>query len=63
MGDVGVDRRLLTGVVVWAADAILEYGFSLVGGAGLGVGVACGHPTGEDEEESKGEELTKASVE
>ena len=29
----------------------------------MGVGVACGHPAGEDEEEGKGEELTKASVE
>ena len=49
-------------MVVWATDANLEYGFSLEGGAGLGVGVACGHPTGEDEEEGEGEEFTKASV-
>ena len=41
----------------------LEYGFSLKGGAVLGVGVACGHPTGKDEEEGEREEFTKTSVE
>ena len=50
-------------MVVWAADPNLEYGFSLKRGAVLGVGVACGHPAGKDEEESEGEEFTKASVE
>ena len=50
-------------MVVWAANANLEYGFSLEWGAGLGVGVACGYSTGEDEQKGKGEELTEASVE
>ena len=49
-------------MVVWAADANLEYGFSLKGGVVLGVGVAYGHPAGKDEEEGEGEEFTKASV-
>ena len=49
-------------MVVWVADANLEYGFSLEWGAGSGVGVACEHPAGENEEEGEGEEFTKASV-
>ena len=50
-------------MVVRAADANLEYSFSLKGGAVLGVGVACGHPARKDEEEGEGEEFTKTSVE
>ena len=49
-------------MVVWVADANLEYGFSLEWGAGFGVGVACGHPAGKDEEKGEGEEFTKALV-
>ena len=37
--------------------------FQFEGDAVLGVGVACGHPAGKDEEESEGKEFTKASVE
>ena len=42
-----------------------EFGiwFQIEGGAVLGVGVACGHPAGKDEEEGEGEEFTKVSVE
>ena len=40
-----------------------EIWFQFVGGAVLGVGVACRHPAGKDEEEGEGEEFTKASVE
>ena len=50
-------------MVVWSADANLEYSFSLKGGTVLGAGVACGHPAREDEEEGEGKEFTKASVE
>ena len=46
-------------MVVRAADANLEYSFSLKGGAVLGVGVACRHPARKDEEEGEGEEFTK----
>ena len=50
-------------MVVWAANANPEDGFSLEWSAGLVVGVACGYSAGEDEEKGEGEELTEASVE
>ena len=50
-------------MVVRAADANLEYSFSLKEDAVLGVGVACGQPARKDEEEGEGKEFTKASVE
>ena len=50
-------------MVVRAADANLEYSFSLKEGAVLGVGVACGHPARKNEEEGEGKEFTKTSVE
>ena len=50
-------------MVIWAANANLEDGFSLEWSTGLVIGVACGYSAGEDEEQGEGEELAEASVE